>query len=291
MRMTWGPAAARVQAANSRPTSSEGAAWVAEKPTPGDLKRLWRKSLARRRGAKRRRGGGGRGGSSLPAKDGGTDRASDSGRHPVGKAPRIRPDDGVPHLFEDGFPCGALYPRAVKAGHPVPEDAGAFLEVADELPFAGERVHRQFVHPQAAGAGEGSDLEEAGKSCRSREARRTAGPATASAPWRGDRAVPPPRPASSESRPASTGGSTPSPRLIGVAGRGGGHGRALYLPTGAPPARRAAADAGRAGGGDLAPRTGWKHHRRGTVDSIGDHRGSSGARPWRRAGRGAEEVR
>ncbi len=65
------------------------------------------KSLARRRGAKRRRGG------VQPAKAGGTDRASDSGRHPVGKAPRIRPDEGVPRLFEDGFPCGALYPPAV----------------------------------------------------------------------------------------------------------------------------------------------------------------------------------
>ena len=76
--------------------------------------RLWRKSLVRRRGAKRRRGGV-RGGSSLPAKAGGTDRASDSGRHPVGKAPRIRPDDGVPHLFADGYPCGALYPQAVRS--------------------------------------------------------------------------------------------------------------------------------------------------------------------------------
>ena len=83
----------------------------------GALDRLWRKSLVRRRGAKRRRGGV-RGGSSLPAKDGGTDRASDSGRHPVGKAPRIHPDDGVPHLFEDGFPCGAPYPQAVESLEP-----------------------------------------------------------------------------------------------------------------------------------------------------------------------------
>ncbi len=72
-----------------------------------DASRLWRKSLARRRGAKRRRGG-----SSLPAKAGGSDRASDTGRHPVGKAPRIRPDDRVPHLLEDGFPCGAFFPEA-----------------------------------------------------------------------------------------------------------------------------------------------------------------------------------
>ena len=82
---------------------------------PPAASRLWQKSLARRRGAKRRRGGV-RGGSSLPAKEGGPDRASDSGRHPVGKAPRIRPDDGVPHLFEDGFPCGALCPPAANPG-------------------------------------------------------------------------------------------------------------------------------------------------------------------------------
>ena len=78
-----------------------------------DPDRLWRKSLARRRGAKRRRGGV-RGGFPLSAKAGGTDRASDPGRHPVDKAPRIRPDDGAPHLFEDGFPCGALYPQAAE---------------------------------------------------------------------------------------------------------------------------------------------------------------------------------
>ena len=70
--------------------------------------RLRRESLARRRGAKRR------GGSSLPAKDGGTDRVSDSGRHPVGKAPRIRPDDRVPHRFEDGSPGGAPCPPAAE---------------------------------------------------------------------------------------------------------------------------------------------------------------------------------
>ena len=74
---------------------------------------LWKKSLARRRGAKRRRGGV-RGGSSLPAKVGGTDRASDSGRHPVGKAPRIRPDDGVPHFFEDGSHAGRFIHRLLK---------------------------------------------------------------------------------------------------------------------------------------------------------------------------------
>ena len=83
-------------------------------PSLARISRLWRKSLARRSGAKRRRGGV-RGGSPLPVKDGGTDRASDSGRHPVGRAPRIRPDDGVPHLFEDGFPCGAPCPRAVRS--------------------------------------------------------------------------------------------------------------------------------------------------------------------------------
>ena len=26
----------------------------------------------------------------------------------------MRPDDGVPHLFEDGFPCGALFPQALE---------------------------------------------------------------------------------------------------------------------------------------------------------------------------------
>ena len=62
-----------------------------------------------------------RGGSSLPAKEGGTDRASDSGRHPVGEAPRIRPEDGVLHLFEDGFPCGALHPPVAETV--VPERA------------------------------------------------------------------------------------------------------------------------------------------------------------------------
>ena len=67
----------------------------------------------RRGGAKRRRGG-----SSLPAKEGGTDRASDTGRHPVGEAPCIRPDEGVPHRFGGGFPCGALYPQAADAPFP-----------------------------------------------------------------------------------------------------------------------------------------------------------------------------
>ena len=32
----------------------------------------------------------------------------------MGKAPRIRPDDGVPHLFEDGVPCGASCPQAAR---------------------------------------------------------------------------------------------------------------------------------------------------------------------------------
>ena len=40
---------------------------------------------------------------------------SDTVRHPVGEAPRLRADDGVPHRFEDGFPCGALRPQAVKS--------------------------------------------------------------------------------------------------------------------------------------------------------------------------------
>ena len=51
--------------------------------------RLWRKSLARGRGAKRRRGGV-PGGSSLPANEGGTDRAGDSGRHPAGRPASAR---------------------------------------------------------------------------------------------------------------------------------------------------------------------------------------------------------
>ena len=53
-------------------------------------------------------------GSPSPAKAGGTDRASDSGRHPVGKAPRIRPDDEVPISSRTDSPCGALYPQAAE---------------------------------------------------------------------------------------------------------------------------------------------------------------------------------
>ena len=65
--------------------------------------------------ARRAAGGGVRGGSSLPAKEG---RSGSRGRFgpPSGGEPRIRPDDGVPHLFENGFPCGALYPKA-DSGH------------------------------------------------------------------------------------------------------------------------------------------------------------------------------
>ena len=32
----------------------------------------------------------------------------------------MRPDDGVPHLFEDGFPCGAFYPQADGGWRPSP---------------------------------------------------------------------------------------------------------------------------------------------------------------------------
>ena len=104
----------------------------------------------RRRGAKRRRGGV-RGGSSLPAKEGGTDRAGDSGRHPVG-SPGIRTHDGVPHLFEDGFPCGALSPQAVARGPRLGgriRRAALALLVAPGLSFAApqERAPRRPPEP------------------------------------------------------------------------------------------------------------------------------------------------
>ena len=113
----------------------------------------------RRRGAKRRRGGV-RGGPSLPAKEGGTDRAGDSGRHPVGKAPRIRPDDGVPHLFEDGFPCGALSPPADSPGRPAvravpgldPPEYVAWKEDSELLAAFQETLARDPARIRIAGA-------------------------------------------------------------------------------------------------------------------------------------------
>ena len=81
--------------------------------------RLWRKSLVRwlagwlagwptRREAPPGRGAG----RVLPPRERGWSESRRRFGPPSGGEPRIRPDDGVPNLFEDGFPCGALSPQA-----------------------------------------------------------------------------------------------------------------------------------------------------------------------------------
>ena len=72
---------------------------------------LWRKSPGHRRGAQRRRGGV-RGGFPLPAKDGGSNRGSDSTHLPVGRVPRISESRRIPVSFPEGRGCGGLFPRA-----------------------------------------------------------------------------------------------------------------------------------------------------------------------------------
>ena len=88
-------------------------------PEPGGVRRgaglrwLWSKSLARwlaARGAKRRRGGV-RGGSSLPAKEGGTDRAGDSGRRRWRKRPASVRTIGFPTPSRKDSQVGRLIHR------------------------------------------------------------------------------------------------------------------------------------------------------------------------------------
>ena len=81
------------------------------------LNRLWRRSLVRRLAGwpTRREAPPGRGAERvLPPRERGRNGSRRRFGPPSCGEPRIRPDDGVPHLFEDGFPCGALYPQAVK---------------------------------------------------------------------------------------------------------------------------------------------------------------------------------